>query len=112
MRDDPTDAVNDDLQDALNEGDDETEDWVDQYPSETIRAVDPNEVTAGLDVTLYDFDDANMPPMLELDQHFPPEDDQDGDAVYLHGGHAVLQLLAAVSDLYSERFAEVPWDDE
>jgi hypothetical protein len=79
----------------------------------TVRAVDPNEVTAGVDVVRIDVDDRveDMPFMVVVRQYFPPEDDRDGDTVAMHGEHAVLQTISALSDVLSDRFEEVPWDD-
>jgi hypothetical protein len=85
----------------------------DDCTSRTIRAVKPNEVTAGVDVARIDVDDRfeDIPFMVELRQYFPPEDDRDGDTVAMHGEHAVLQTISALSDVLADRFEEVPWDD-
>jgi hypothetical protein len=81
--------------------------------TETVEAVSPNEVTAGVHVRRIDVDELydDMPFMIEVEQYFPPEDGREGDTVALHGEHAVLQLIAALADLSSERFEEVPWED-
>lgn len=93
--------------DEANDTDDDS-DWPDNVPSETMTAVPPNEVTAGIDVTLYD--DEEFPPMVELHQNYPPEDGVEGDSVYLHGEHAALRLMSTLSELLSDQFEEVPWD--
>jgi hypothetical protein len=81
--------------------------------TETIEAVSPNEVAAGVHVRRVDVDELfdEMPFVVEIEQHFPPEDGREGDTVALHGEHAILQLLSALADLSSDRFEEVPWDD-
>lgn len=86
-------------------------DWIDHQPSETVRAVEPNDTTAGLDVTLIDLPDPE-PPMVELHQHFPPEDDQEGDSVYIHGEHAALQTITALAELVATRHDAYPWPDQ
>ena len=92
------------------------EQWPDNYPSETIHAVPVDEVTAGVDVTLYDFDevgDDGEPPMFEIKENYPPEDDVDEEsAVYFHGGHAAMQVISAIAYLWSQRYPEEPHDDE
>lgn len=88
-----------------------SDDWKDDYPSETVMAVPLTDTTAGIQVTLYDFDEIGDPPMIELHQYYPDEDEQDGESVYLHGTYATLQLLATVADLYSGRFEEAPYDE-
>lgn len=94
-----------------DEDEDDDGSWLDRYPSETVEAVPPNEVTAGLNVTRYDLYDDDSPAIIELHQYYPPEDDIEGDSVYLHGEHAALQVMGALSKLLSENFDEVPWDD-
>jgi len=85
----------------------------DTCSSETVQAVAPNEVTAGLEVTRIDVDERwdDMPPMFELHQDYPAEDDVEGDSVYIHGEHAVLEVIGALSELLAGRFEEVPWKD-
>lgn len=87
------------------------ESWLEDCPSETLMAVPVTETTAGVEVTLYDLDEADMPYMVEVHQYYPPEDDEEGESVYLHGEYATLQLISALSELPSERFSEVPFDD-
>lgn len=106
----PTEGEAAEIQADLEESSDT--DWTDSYPSTTFRAVEPNAVTAGLDVTIYELDDADAPPMFELHQHYPEEDDEEGGSVYVHGEHAALSVIAGLSRALSERFEEVPWDDE
>lgn len=93
-------------------GEDDADSFLDRHPSKRIEAIPPNEVTAGVDVTVHDLDDADMPPMFGVHQYFPPEDDIEGESVYVHGEHAVAQVIRALSDALSGRFEEVPWDDE
>ena len=90
-----------------------TRDWLENCTSRTVRAVEPNEVTAGVDVTRVDVDEAfdDMPFMVTLEQYFPPEDDREGEEVCMHGQHAVLQTIAALAAVTADRFEEVPWDD-
>lgn len=91
-----------------------TESAFDSCSSETIEAVEPNEVTAGVHVRRVDVDETfdDMPFMVELHQHFPPEDNRAGDTVAIHGEHAVLQTIAALAQVTTGRFEEVPWDVE
>lgn len=86
--------------------------WLDDYPSERVLAVPVTETTAGVELTLYDLDELDYPFMVELHQHYPPEDDQEGESVYLHGEYATFQLLSALSDLVSDRFEEAPYDEQ
>lgn len=106
MRKEQTHQAEEWTEDEDNEGS-----WIDNYPSETIEAVPPNEVSAGINVTLYDLDTVDAPAMVELHQYYPPEDDAEGDSVFFHGEHAALQVMSALSKLLSERFEEVPWED-
>lgn len=102
----------DDHIDTAETGDSEIDDdgdWLDEYPSETIRAVDPDDVTSGIDITLYDLDRIDSPLMVEIQNYYPPEDDYEGSSVYIHGEYAVLQTLTALADLLSDRFDEYPW---
>lgn len=93
------------------EGADDT-DPMDQYPSETIRAVEPNEVTAGVDVTLYDLDELNFPFMIEVKEYWPPEDEKEAETVAFYGGHASLAVASTILDLVGDRFDAMPWDLE
>ncbi len=97
--------------DDEDEGEDDDGSWLDRYPSKTVEAVPPNEATAGLNVTFYELYDDDSPPIIEFHQYYPPEDDVEGDSVYVHGEHAALQVGRALSELVSDRFEEVPWDD-
>lgn len=104
----PTEEVWEEAEPPEEEDDDSR--WMDRYPSETIRAVQPNEAVAGIDVTLYDLSEMDEPPMFEFHQYYPEEDGVDGDSVYIHGEHAPLKLMSAISELLSTRHDEVPWD--
>ena len=91
-----------------------TEPPFEDVTTEHVAAISPNEVTAGVHVRRVDVDERidDMPFMVELEQYFPPEDDRAGDTVALHGEHAVLELIAALAQVTSSRFEEVPWDVE
>lgn len=114
----------DDVEDALDSlsadaGDGQSikheDDWAAEYHAETIEAVAPTEATAGVTVTRYDLSDADPMPedvMVEIHQHFPPEDDVEGDSVYIHGRREALETVAALSNLLAGEFEEVDWSDD
>lgn len=114
MRKDTTHDAERDTEEPADKVDDETASWPDSYPHETIEeAVPIDDVTAGVDVTRYDFDEVDEPPMFEVKENYPPEDDVDEEsAVYFHGPHAAAQVAAAITELLAERFDEYPWEDD
>ena len=83
----------------------------DRYPSETIHAVPVDEVTCGIDVTLFEPDDGVFAPAVRIEENWPPEDDREAESVMIHGGHALMQVIAAMSYLFAERFDEDPWPE-
>lgn len=113
MRKDTTHDADRSVGDSTGETEDHSSDWMDGYPSETIEeAVPIDGVTAGVDVTRYDLDETNAPPMFEVKENYPPEDDvAEESAVYFHGEYAAAQVAAAIAQLLSGRFDADPWDD-
>lgn len=91
------------------------DDWAAGYHAETIEAVAPTEATAGVAVTRYDLSDEDVAPedvMVEIHQHYPPEDGVDGDSVFIHGRREALETVAALSNLLAGHFEEVDWGDD
>lgn len=105
---DPKDDTTDD---AVEQSEESGGSFLDDYPSETIRAVAVDEATAGVELTVYDLDELDFPPMFEIHQYYPPEDDQEGESVYVNGEHEVLQLISGLAEILTERVEEVDWDD-
>ena len=93
--------------------DDDSGSWLDDYPSTTIEEAEPiDEATAGVDVAVYDLGEADMPPMYEIRENYPEEDDVDGEgAVYIHGEIGAARIVGALSQLLTERLDEVEWSD-
>ena len=92
---------------------DDSGSWLDDYPSTTIEEAEPiDKVTAGVDVTMYDLDEADEPVMFEIKENYPEEDDVDEEsAVYIHGERGAAQIAAALNQLLSERLDEPEWAD-
>lgn len=93
-----------------DESDDEP--WYADYPSERVRAAPVTETTAGVDVSRHDLDAVDMPPMYGIHQYYPPEDDVEGESVYVHGEYAALQVAATLVELASDGFDPAPLDDD
>ena len=93
------------VEDDVDEDDDT--DWLDPYPSETVSAVPVSEMTAGVTVTRYDLSEIDEAPIFDLHQHYPPEDDAEGESVYLHTDAYALRLAAALADVVGDQF-DVP----
>jgi len=93
-------AVADDVDEPADRDDDT--DWLEKYPSETIEAAPVTKGTAGVTVTRYDLSGIDEAPIIELDQHYPPEDDAEGETVWVQTDAYALQLAAALVELTAD----------
>lgn len=84
----------------------------DEYFVEEVLAVEPTETTAGVVLTRHDLDEHNGTFMLGIHEYYPPEDDVEGESVYVHGERALFELFASLSQIVSDRYDRRPWADE
>jgi hypothetical protein len=83
------------------------EEYWKKYPHTTVRGVPVTESTAGVDVTLIDLSRIDEPPMILLQEYYPPEDDVEGDTVGVHGLGEAVELASTILELLSPQF-EMP----
>lgn len=87
-------------------------DWLDRHPSETVVAAPVTEGTAGVTVTRYDLSEIDEAPIVAIDQHFPPEDDAEGETVYVHTDAYTLGVAAALVDVTAGSMTVPEWLQE
>ena len=82
----------------------------DDYPNETVMAVEPTETNAGVQHTRYDIDDVDGTFVPELREYYPPGDGVEGESISVRGDRPMLQLLSTMADLVADRFEGAPRD--
>jgi len=75
----------------------DTEEWWEKHPHETVRAVPLTESTSGIDATVVDLSHIDFAPMLLLRAHYPLEDGVDDPGeIAVHGTGEMLELAESI----------------